>query len=128
MYQNIAVLALFAVVYAVVAGRLDRSPINGALVFVVFGVIAGPVSLGFLYLPIEGEGIRVLAELTLALVLFTDASKADLGVLRQAIRLPGRSTLRTGTRTTGHITLRPTTGSSRSLPKWEHRASPWRHR
>jgi NhaP-type Na+/H+ or K+/H+ antiporter len=90
LYQNIAVLALFAVVYAVVAGRLDRSPINGALVFVVFGVIAGPVSLGFLDLPIEGEGIRVLAELTLALVLFTDASKADLGVLRQAIRLPGR--------------------------------------
>jgi NhaP-type Na+/H+ or K+/H+ antiporter len=41
-------------------------------------------------LRIEGEGIRLIAELTLALVLFADASNADLAVLRRAIRLPGR--------------------------------------
>lgn len=90
MYQNLAVLALFAVVYSLLAGRLQRSAVNGAVVYVVFGVIAGPVVFGVLDLPIGEEGMRTLAELTLALVLFADASTANLAVLRRAIRLPGR--------------------------------------
>jgi NhaP-type Na+/H+ or K+/H+ antiporter len=90
VYGNIALLALFAVAYSLIADRLGRTPVNGPVVYLAFGVIAGPVGLGLLDLRIEGEGIRLIAELTLALVLFADASNADLAVLRRAIRLPGR--------------------------------------
>jgi sodium/hydrogen antiporter len=38
----------------------------------------------------ERETLKTLAELTLALVLFTDAADADLGVLRRSARLPFR--------------------------------------
>ena len=77
-------------VYSLLADRLCRTPVNGAVVYLAFGVIAGPVGLGLLNLEIGDEGIRTIAELTLALVLFTDASNANLAVLRQAVRLPQR--------------------------------------
>ena len=93
MYQNLALIALFSLAYSLVAGRLGRTAVNGAVVYLAFGVIAGPVGLGWLDLSIEGEGIRTLAELTLALVLFTDAASADMAVVRRAIRLPGRMLL-----------------------------------
>jgi len=90
VYQNLALLALFAFVYSVIAGRLERTAINGPVVYLVFGVVAGPLGLGLLDLPIHGEAIRTIAELTLALVLFTDASNADLPVLRRTFHLPQR--------------------------------------
>ena len=90
MYENIAILALFAFAYSLVSDRLARTPVNGPVVYLAFGVIAGPVGLGLLDLGLEGEGIRLIAELTLALVLFSDASNADFAVLRKTIRLPGR--------------------------------------
>ncbi len=90
MYENLGILALFAFAYSLLAGRLDRTPVNGPVVYLAFGVIAGPVVLGLLNLSIGSEGIRLLAELTLALVLFIDASNADLAVLRRSIALPRR--------------------------------------
>ena len=93
MYEIIAVLALFCFAYSAVAERLARTPVNGALVYLVFGVVVGPVGIGLLDIEIGGEGIRTIAELTLALVLFIDASSANLGVLRQFVRLPSRMLL-----------------------------------
>jgi len=90
MYENLAIIALFAFAYSLVAGRLSRGAINGPVVYLAFGVIAGPVALGWLHLDISNEGIRLIAELTLALVLFTDASNADLAVLRRTRQLPLR--------------------------------------
>jgi len=90
MYEALAILAVFAFVYSVISGRLDRTPVNGPVVYLAFGVIAGPVGLGLLDLQVSSEGIRSIAELTLALVLFTDASNANLPVLRRTFHLPQR--------------------------------------
>jgi NhaP-type Na+/H+ or K+/H+ antiporter len=90
MYENLGILALFAFAYSIIASRLGRTPVNGALVYLAFGALAGPVGLGLLNLSISTEGIRLVAELTLALVLFTDASNADLSVLRRSFRIPQR--------------------------------------
>jgi len=90
VYQNIAILGLFAFAYSLVAERLGRTPVNGALVYLTFGVIAGPLGLGILDLGIGAEGLRTIAELTLALVLFADASNANLAVLRKTVALPQR--------------------------------------
>jgi len=90
VYENLAILAAFIFLYSVVGGRLERTPVNGALVFTAFGVVLGPVGLGLLNLNVDTEGLRLLAELTLALVLFSDASNANLGVLKANILLPRR--------------------------------------
>ncbi len=90
MYQILAVLALFTLVYSSVAGRIERTWTSGPMIFTVFGLLIGPVGFDLLPLDIDGEAIRALAELTLALVLFTDAAGADMGVLKEARALPIR--------------------------------------
>jgi NhaP-type Na+/H+ or K+/H+ antiporter len=76
--------------YAGVSRRLERSVVSAAMVFVTAGLIAGPEVLGWLDLKIESEGVRVLAEATLTLVLFADASRIDLRLLRREVELPAR--------------------------------------
>jgi len=83
-------LGVFAFLYSIICGKLDRTPINGALVFVAFGLLVGPLGLDLLKLEVNSEGLSTLAELTLALVLFTDASNANLGVLKTSFRIPQR--------------------------------------
>jgi NhaP-type Na+/H+ or K+/H+ antiporter len=90
MYQTIAVLFAFAFVYSLVAGRLERTPVAGALVFTAFGLAAGPTGLNWLTMDVHAQGLRTLAELTLALVLFTDAASADLRVLKANYAIPER--------------------------------------
>jgi NhaP-type Na+/H+ or K+/H+ antiporter len=90
MYQNGAILAAFLLIYSAVAGRIERSWISGPIVFVAVGFILGPDALAVFRLNITGEGLRVLAELTLAMVLFTDAANADFDVLRRNRGLPDR--------------------------------------
>jgi len=90
MYENAAFLAVFLLIYSAVAGRIERSLISGPIVFTVVGFILGPDGLGVLHINITGEGLRLLAELTLAMVLFTDAASADFGVVRRNLGLPGR--------------------------------------
>lgn len=90
MYENLVVLGVFAFLYSIVCGRLDRTPVNGAVVFVAFGVLVSPVGLNLLHVEVDAEGLRLLAELTLALVLFTDAANADLGTLRRSSTIPLR--------------------------------------
>ena len=90
MYGTLAVLAVFAFVYSVVASRLERTPVSGPVVFLAFGILAGPHVLGLLDLRVGGEGLRTVAELTLALVLFTGSANADLATLRRTFRIPQR--------------------------------------
>ena len=90
MYENLAALAAFIFLYSITSGRLERTPVSGAIVFTAFGLAFGPLGLGLLNLNVDTEVLRTLAELTLAMVLFTDAATADLGVLRHSIRFPRR--------------------------------------
>ena len=90
MYQNLAILAAFAFVYSAVAGRLEKTPISGAIVAMGFGFASGPLGLGIFTPHVDGELLRTLAELTLALVLFTDAANANLTVLKISLKIPER--------------------------------------
>ena len=90
MYENLAILAAFVFLYSVASGRLERTSINGAIVFTAFGLALGPLGLDILNLSVDKEGVSILAELTLALVLFTDSSNANLGVLKRNFHIPQR--------------------------------------
>ena len=90
MYENLAVLAVFAFLYSVFAGGLAKTVISGPMIFIGFGLLFGPLGLGVLTWDVETNELRVLADLTLALILFIDAAIADLSVVRRSIRLPQR--------------------------------------
>jgi len=38
MYENLAILAVFIFLYSISSGFLERTPINGALIFTAFGL------------------------------------------------------------------------------------------
>ncbi len=90
MYEYLAILAVFVFAYSLVAGRVARMALSGPMIYVAFGLLLGPSLLGVIDPGRDGEGLRLLAELTLALVLFADAATADLGVLRRTYGLPVR--------------------------------------
>jgi sodium/hydrogen antiporter len=90
MYQNAAILAAFLLIYSAVAGRVERSWLSGPIVFTAAGLLLGPYGLGVVRLNLGAGGLRTLAELTLAMVLFTDAANADFDVVRRSIGIPER--------------------------------------
>lgn len=93
MYIELAILALFIFCYSLVAGRIERAAASGPIVFVVAGLLMGPLGLGWFDGDVSRTGLRLLADLTLALILFIDAANADLAILKRQFRIPSRMLL-----------------------------------
>ncbi len=89
-YPILFFVSLLIFVYGLFSRWSERSPISAAMVFVSVGIIAGPAGFDFVELGMTSSAVRVLAELTLVLVLFIDASTIDLQSLIQVKRLPFR--------------------------------------
>jgi sodium/hydrogen antiporter len=85
----LATIAFLVLSFAAASGRLERSLITPAIFFTSTGLIAGPV-LGLIDLHIGGESLKILAEATLTLVLFADASRISLRTLKVEYAVPLR--------------------------------------
>lgn len=86
-------LAIFAVILVVVSlfrQRMRTLPVTGPMLFVIAGLILGPELLEVIELDLEDEMVVLLAELTLALVLFSDAARIDTRSDRLSFGLPLR--------------------------------------
>lgn len=90
MEWALALVALSLVGVAAVSRRLSGTPITPAMLFVAFGLLVGPKVLGGIDVSSSSAAVRTLAEATLALVLFADASRIDLGALRRTVGVPVR--------------------------------------
>jgi sodium/hydrogen antiporter len=86
----LAIVALPLLGVAAVSRRLSGTPVTPAMLFVVVGVLVGSEVIGGIDLESTSSTVRVLAEATLALVLFCDASRIDLGHLRRSVGVPLR--------------------------------------
>ena len=74
--------------YSAFSSPLSRHGVTSAMVFVLAGAILGAVLGGSAH--VEGHTVERLAELALVFLLFTDAARLDLGVLRHSLGWPGR--------------------------------------
>jgi NhaP-type Na+/H+ or K+/H+ antiporter len=90
MEWALALIALALLGVAAVSRRLAGTPITPAILFVAFGLLVGPEVLDGINLASSSATVRALAEVTLALVLFSDASRIDLGALRRTVGVPVR--------------------------------------
>ncbi len=90
MEWSLTILALALIAVATVSKRLSGTPITTAILFVSIGLLIGPEALDAVDISSTSSTVRALAEATLALVLFSDASRIDLGKLRREISLPLR--------------------------------------
>jgi sodium/hydrogen antiporter len=86
----LAIVAGTLVAVAAISGRLSGTVVTPAMVFVAVGLLVGPEVLGEIDLGSSSGIVRALAEATLALVLFCDASRIDLGMLRREVGVPVR--------------------------------------
>lgn len=90
MDAGLAVLAGVIVLYGAVALRLGRWSVSMPIIFVAVGYLLGSGGTGLLDISPTAESIRALAELTLAVLLFADASTLHLQQVRRDARLPLR--------------------------------------
>ena len=88
--SGLVTIALLVLAYAAVSRRLSTSVVTAAIVFVAGGMLASDEVLGWLDPTIGSDTVRWVAEATLAVVLFSDASRIDLAALRREYVLPLR--------------------------------------
>jgi len=89
-YIYLVIVACFIFIYSLLAGKVDKLPISGPIIALLFGLAIGPLFLDVLDFSLNSEVFKVMAELALALVLFTDASKTNLREFEHNIGLPSR--------------------------------------
>jgi NhaP-type Na+/H+ or K+/H+ antiporter len=87
---GLTLLGIVGVGYGVVASRLERLSVGGPLVLTLVGLALGPAGLAVLGPPASGEVVQLVTELTLALLLFADASTIGLRRLGRHAGLPLR--------------------------------------
>jgi NhaP-type Na+/H+ or K+/H+ antiporter len=88
--SSLVVIAGILLVYAVISRRIEGTPLTAAMLFMAGGLLFSTEMIGWLHLSLDEHGVSILAEATLAVVLFTDASRIDLATLRREYGLPVR--------------------------------------
>ena len=88
--SGLVAIALLVLAYAAFSRRLLQSVVTAAMVFVAGGIVASTEVLGWLDPTIGSESVRWVAEATLTVVLFSDASRIDLAALRREYVVPLR--------------------------------------
>ena len=90
MKWDLAIIAASVLAVAAVSRRLTGTSVTPSMVFVVVGVLVGPLVIDEVTAAPTGESVRTLAEATLAVVLFADASRIKSRVLRREYAVPLR--------------------------------------
>ena len=90
MEWTLAVIALALITFGMISRRVDGTPVTPAMIFVGVGLLVGTQALDLLDTSPTGEWFKVLAEATLTVVLFADASRIDLRTLRREYAVPAR--------------------------------------
>jgi len=84
---TLALVGIVILVSALLSGLVERSRLPQVAVFLALGAALGPAGLGVLNLTLDSPAIRVVATLSLTLVLFTDAVTLDIAEARRHSKL-----------------------------------------
>ena len=90
MEWALAIVALAVLAVAAISRHLTGGPLTPAMLFVFVGLLVGPRAIDGLDLSSTSSTVRALAEATLTLVLFADASRIDPRQLRSQASVPLR--------------------------------------
>ncbi|NDJ62379.1 MAG: hypothetical protein GYB67_14725, partial [Chloroflexi bacterium] len=70
---TLALVGVVIIVSALLSGIIERSGLPQVVFFLTLGAVLGPAGLGLLDVSLESDALRVVATLSLTLVLFNDA-------------------------------------------------------
>ena len=89
--EALAAVSIFVLALGLISRRLEKSIITPPMAYVSFGLLISSSFLGLIEgVEVNNEIIQIVAEITLAVLLFTDASRIKLKLLRQEYNLPLR--------------------------------------
>lgn len=88
--DDLGILAALVLAFALVSRRLSGSILTAPMIFVAGGIVLGPEVLGIVSFDLNDEVILLVAELTLVLILFTDATRIRLSTLKSGAELASR--------------------------------------
>jgi NhaP-type Na+/H+ or K+/H+ antiporter len=80
---SLALVGAVIIVAALLSGVVERTGFPQVAVFLALGAMLGPNGLGLIHVTLESPALRVVATLSLVLVLFTDAVVLDTVELRR---------------------------------------------
>jgi NhaP-type Na+/H+ or K+/H+ antiporter len=90
MEWSLTIVALAVLAVAARSGLLTGTPVTAAMAFTAVGLVVGPLVADEITLAPTSVTVRTLAEATLAVVLFSDASRIKLRALRLEFAVPVR--------------------------------------
>lgn len=90
MEWSLTIVAAAVLAVAAVSRRLTGTPVTPAMAFVTIGLLAGPLVSVEIAVSPKSESVRTLAEATLAVVLFSDASRIKVRALAREYSVPLR--------------------------------------
>src|ERR1051326_7146806 len=97
LIAGLAIIGIVIIVSALLSGLVDKSGLPHVAVFILIGAALGPFGLGIFNPHLDSPALRVVAVLSLTLVLFTDAVTLNTKEVRQyaglAFRMLGPGTL-----------------------------------
>jgi NhaP-type Na+/H+ or K+/H+ antiporter len=88
--QLLAIVAGAVAAWSLVGARLQRFYVSAPIAFVVVGLVVANPPLDLVDVSIASTQLRTLAELTLAVLLFSDAARVNLRELRRDTGVPVR--------------------------------------
>jgi NhaP-type Na+/H+ or K+/H+ antiporter len=89
-YPTIILAASLIFCYGLISRVSENSPISAPMVFAGIGILAGPLAFDLFEVNLNATIVKLIAEITLVIVLFVDASTVNLQTLRANRGLPLR--------------------------------------
>lgn len=89
-YPTIIFAALLIFLYGLISRLSEKSPITGPMVFAGIGILASPICFNLLDIKPGATVVKLIAEVTLVVILFVDASTVKLETLRMQQGTPLR--------------------------------------
>ncbi len=90
MVGALTVIALAVFAHALVSQRLRTTIVTAPMIFMAIGLLTGPEAFDLAHIDLASEEVIILAELTLSIVLFSDAVRVDVRRARSFIGIPAR--------------------------------------
>ncbi len=90
VHWQLVALSVVLLVFAAISRRIEGTWITAPMFFMAAGLVVGVEALDLVDPASTGLEVKTLAEATLTVVLFSDASRIDLRALRSSLGIPAR--------------------------------------
>jgi len=83
----IFIIALIVLLYGFFSKKLEKLNISGPMIFLLFGILLSPLGFDVIEVGLDSDAVKIIAEIALIIVLFTDSSSLNLKGFKKEWRI-----------------------------------------